>query len=98
MLAVFTTFKLLAEIALLSFLGQWIVGLLAGANKAANPFYRALQLVGLPWIRAARWLTPRAVPDRHLVKVAMILLSSIWAVSAVGKVSICLQIGVARCQ
>lgn len=98
MLAVFTTFKLLAEIALFALLGQWLVGLLAGANKAGNPFYRVLQLLGLPWIRTARWLAPRILPDRHLIWVAVILLLLVWAVSAVGKVSICLQIGVALCR
>ena len=98
MLAVFITFKLLAEIALFALLGQWLVGLLAGANKAGNPFYRALQLVGLPWIRTARWMAPRIVPDRHLPWVAIAILLLIWAVAAVGKVGICLQIGVALCQ
>ncbi|UUZ63401.1 hypothetical protein LP417_28315 [Polaromonas sp. P1-6] len=53
MLAVATTVKLLAEIALLALLGQWVVGLLSGPARERNPFYRVLQLVGRPWVRAA---------------------------------------------
>ena len=98
MLFVVTTFKLLAEIALLALAGQWMLGLLAGQSRNTNPFYRVLQGVGKPWMLAARWLSPRAVLDRHLPLVAVLLVALIWLVAAVGKVSICLQIGVALCR
>jgi predicted Zn-dependent protease len=52
MLAVAATAKLLTEIALLALAGQWAVGLLAGAGKGGNPFYRVLQGVGRPWVKA----------------------------------------------
>ena len=98
MLVVATTFKLLAEIALFAFAGQWMLGLLAGEGRNTNPFYRVLQLVGKPWMVAARWLSPRVVLDRHLPLVAVLLVALIWLVAAVGKVSICLKIGVALCR
>jgi hypothetical protein len=98
MLVVATTFKLLAEIALLAMAGQWILGWLAGEGKNANPFYRVLQLVGRPWLRAARWCSPRVVLDRHLPFVAVLLVVSIWLVATVVKVSICLNIGVVLCR
>lgn len=98
MLAVATTFKLLTEIALFALLGQWMVGLLVGANRASNPVYRVLQLVGRPWIRAARWLSPRVVLDQHLPWVAVLLLFFTWVVAAFAKVAICLQIGVVLCR
>lgn len=98
MLAVVTTVKLLAEIALLALFGQWAVGLLAGSARANNPFYRLLQLLGRPWVRAARWLSPQVVLDRHLPLVAFLILLFIWGGAAFAKVSICLQIGVALCQ
>jgi hypothetical protein len=97
MLLVATTFKLFAEIALLAMAGQWILGRLAGVGKSTNPFYRVLQLVGKPWMLAARRLSPRVVLDRHLPLVAVLLAVSIWLVAAVVKVSICLKIGVALC-
>jgi len=98
MLAVATTVKLLAEIALLALLGQWLVGLLSGPARERNPFYRLLQLVGRPWVRAARWLSPAVVLERHLPLVAFLLLLLIWGAAAVAKISICLQIGVALCK
>ena len=98
MLAVATTFKLLTEIALFALLGQWMVGLLVGANRVSNPVYRVLQLVGRPWIRAARWLSPRVVLDQHLPWVAVLLLFFTWVVAAFAKVAICLQIGVVLCR
>lgn len=98
MLAVATTFKLLTEIALFALLGQRMVGLLVGANRASNPVYRVLQLVGRPWIRAARWLSPRVVLDQHLPWVAVLLLFFTWVVAAFAKVAICLQIGVVLCR
>ena len=98
MLAVATTVKLLAEIALLALLGQWLVGLLSGPARERNPFYRLLQLLGRPWVRAARWLSPAIVLERHLPLVAFLLLLLIWGAAAVSKISICLQIGVALCK
>lgn len=98
MLVVATTFKLLAEIALFALAGQWILGLLAGEGKSTNPFYRVLQLVGKPCLLAARWLSPRVVHDRHLPLVAVLLVASIWLAATLGKVGICLKIGVALCR
>lgn len=98
MLFVATAFKLLAEIALLAMAGQWMLGLLAGDNKSANPFYRVLQLVGKPWMLSARWLSPRVALDRHLPLVAVLLAALIWLVATAGKVGICLNIGVALCR
>ena len=98
MLAVAITVKLLAEIALLALLGQLLVGLLSGPARERNPFYRVLQLLGRPWVRAARWLAPAVVLERHLPLVAFLVLLLIWGGAAIAKISICLQIGVALCK
>jgi hypothetical protein len=98
MLLVATTFKLLAEIALLAMAGQWILGRLAGEGKSTNPFYRVLQLVGKPWLLSVRWLSPRRVREQHLPWLAVFLAVSIWLMATAGKVSICLKIGVALCR
>lgn len=98
MLVVATTFKLLAEIALLALAGQWMLGLLAGEGKNTNPFYRVLQLVGKPWMLVARWLSPRVVLERHHQSVAALLAALIWLVATIGKVGICLKIGLALCR
>jgi hypothetical protein len=98
MLLVTTTCKLLAEVALFALAGQWILGLLAGEGRGANPFYQVLQLMGRPWMRAARWVSPRVVLDRHLPLAAVALVALIWVLASVVKVSICLNIGVALCR
>ncbi|MGA8785763.1 MAG: hypothetical protein WB542_10585 [Polaromonas sp.] len=97
MLAVVVAIKLIAEIALLALFGQWMLGRLSGAARDKNPFYALLQLLGRPWVRAARWVSPRAVLDRHLPPVAFFILLLIWGGASFAKVSICLQIGVALC-
>ncbi|AYQ29207.1 MULTISPECIES: hypothetical protein [unclassified Polaromonas] len=98
MLAVAITVKLLAEIALLALAGQWLVGVMAGGAKGSNPVYRVLQLVGRPWVKAARWISPPVVMERHLPLVAFLVLLLVWAVAAIAKVRICLEIGVALCK
>ena len=98
MLFLVTTVKLLAEIALFALLGQWVIGLLAGDACYRNPFYRVLQLLVQPWMKAARWFSPRVVLDRHLPLVAFLVLLLLWGGATVAKVSICLQIGVALCK
>lgn len=98
MLALATTAKLLAEIALLALAGQWVVGLFAGAGRDTNPFYRVLQLAGAPWVKVARWISPQVVMDRHLPLVAFLVLLLVWAAAAIAKIRICLEIGVALCK
>ena len=75
-----------------------ILGWLAGKGKNTNPFYSVMQLVGKPCMLVARWLSPRVVLDRHLPLVAVLLVALTWLVATVGKVSICLKIGVALCR
>ena len=98
MLIFFTTLKLIAEIALLALAGQWLTGLMSGAARNANPFYTLLQLLGRPWICAARWLSPRVVLDRHVPLVAFFLLLLMWAAASFSKVIICLRMGVDLCK
>jgi hypothetical protein len=98
MLTVVTVIKLISEIALLALFGQWLIGLMSGAARARNPFYALLQLLGRPWIRAARWLCPRVVLDRHVPLVAVFFLLLVWIMASFAKVGICLQIGVALCK
>ena len=98
MFALAITVKLLAEIALLVLLGQGIVGLMSGAARDRNPFYRVLQVAGRPWVRVARFLSPRVVLDVHLSLVAFLILLLVWSGATVAKVTICIQLGVASCK
>lgn len=98
MLLLVSSFKLVAEIALLALAGQWLLGLLAGARRDSNFFYRLLQVMTRPFVRGARWLTPRIVLDRHVPLVAFLLLGFVWVFSTLAKVRICLEIGVQACR
>ena len=60
MLLLATAVKLIAEIALMALLGQWLVGLLAGAGRDGNFFYRLLGVLTGPFVRLARVLSPRS--------------------------------------
>lgn len=98
MLALVTAVKLVAEIALMALLGQWVLGLLAGARREKNLFYQLLQIMGRPFVAVARFLSPRFVAERHLPLVAFLLLAFVWLGVTVLKIQICLQVGVEHCK
>ncbi|WP_088280127.1 hypothetical protein [Ideonella sp. A 288] len=98
MLLLVSSVKLVAEIALLAFAGQWLLGLLAGKRRDSNLFYRLLQVLTTPFVRAARLITPRLVLDQHLPLVAFLVLAFAWVVATISKVSICLETGVNLCR
>lgn len=98
MLFAASTIKLIAEIALLALFGQWVLGLLAGAKKDSNLFYQILQIVGKPFVVAARFITPKQIIDRHVPLVAFLLLLFVWIGSTLMRIRICLEIGVELCK
>ena len=90
--------KLLAEIALLALVGQFLLGLLAGRRRDSNFFYRILQVITSPVVRGVRLIAPRAVLDRHLPLACFVLLASIWMTVTIVKIDVCLRIGVEQCR
>ena len=98
MLLVVTALKLITETALMVLLGQWLLGVLAGARRDGNLAYQLLQIVGRPFVALARLVSPRFVVERHLPLVAALLLGFAWLALTLAKIRICLQIGVASCQ
>ncbi|NUP85738.1 MAG: hypothetical protein HUU30_08290 [Burkholderiaceae bacterium] len=99
MLLLVSSVKLVAEIALLAFAGQWLLGLLAGARREQNLFYKLLQVLTNPFIRGARWVAPRRIViDRHLPLVAFLLLAFAWLAATITKISLCLESGVNLCR
>ena len=89
MLTLVLALKLIAEIALLALFGQWVLGFISGSAK---------KLTGRPWVRAARWISPQRVADRHLPLVAFLILLLVWLAASVAKINICLRLGMASCQ
>lgn len=70
--------RALVEVALLALLGQGLLALLAGARRDTNPIYILFKVVTKPAIRAARWVTPKLVIDKHIPFVAFFLLFWLW--------------------
>jgi hypothetical protein len=77
--------RALVEVALLALLGQGLLALLAGARRDTNPIYVLFKIVTKPAIRAARWITPRLVLDKHIPFVAFFLLFWLWIFLAYAK-------------
>jgi hypothetical protein len=98
MLLLVTAVKIVAEIALMALLGQWLLGLLAGPRRDTNFFYRLLKVLTDPFVRGARLISPRVVIDRHVPAVAFLLLGMVWAAATLSKIQICVQIGVQACK
>lgn len=98
MLLAINIVKLIAEIAGFALLGQWLVGLLAGDGREKNFFYQLLAVIGRPLVAAARWITPKAVLERHLPLVAFLVMLMVWIVTVLMKIEHCLKIGVRLCQ
>lgn len=98
MLAAITTVKLIAEIALMALLGQWVLGLLAGAKRETNIFYQLLAIMGRPFVAVARMVSPKFVVERHLPLVAFFLLVFVWLGVTILKIQTCLQVGVELCK
>jgi hypothetical protein len=93
MLTVALAVKLIAEIALLSFIGQFVLGLLAGANRERNLVYQFFQVLTKPFTRLMRAITPKAVIDRHVPLAACMALLSVWVLATIAKIDLCVQAG-----
>lgn len=98
MLLLVSSIKLVAEIALMAFMGQFLLGLLAGAKRDSNLFYGMLDVLTRPFVRFARLITPRVVLDRHVPLAAFLLLAMIWLVATGLKINLCVQLGVQHCR
>lgn len=81
--------KLLAEIAILAALGEWCLGRLLGARRAANPFHALLHATTLPLRKVAACLPPARLPAGWRVFIVAALLAAIWAGALAWKVALC---------
>jgi hypothetical protein len=98
MLLIVSSVKLVAEIALMALAGQFVLGLLAGARRDDNFFYRLLQVLTNPFVKGVRRITPRVVIDRHIPLATFVLIAVVWLAVTIVKINLCLQIGVQSCR
>ena len=81
--------RTLVEVAGYSLLGQGILALLAGQRRHDNLFYKILETITRPVVRAVRYVTPRLVIDAHIPFLAFFLLFWLWIALAVAKRYLC---------
>lgn len=98
MLLLISIAKLVLEIALLSLLGQWVVGLLVGAKREQSMVYTLFGVLTGPFVRSVRWITPKMVIDRHVPLATFVLLLMAWVGVTAAKISTCLELGVQACR
>ena len=98
MLLFVSAVKMIAEIALMALLGQWVLGLLAGRKRESNFFYQLLGILTKPFVKGVRMITPQAVLDRHIPLATFVLLSMTWFVATLTRISICVEIGIQACR
>ena len=70
--------RALVEVALLSLLGQGLLGLLAGSRRHTNTVYRLFVLITSPFVKVVRRIAPPQIIDRHLPVVAFFVLFWAW--------------------
>jgi len=81
--------RVLVEVAGFSLLGQGVLALLAGKQRHANLFYRILDVITAPVVKAVRCITPRFIIDAHIPILAFFLLFWLWIMLAVAKRYLC---------
>ena len=70
--------KAIVEVAGFAYIGQALVAAFAGARRGENIIYQVFKIITGPVTKAARFLSPRFVPDRHVPFVAFAILLWIW--------------------
>ena len=90
--------KLVCEVALLCLLGRGVLSVLAGPQRAGNPFYALLRTASQPWVRGVGWLTRARQPRPHHAWGAFALLTTAWLLLTWAKVDLCVRLGVGHCR
>ena len=70
--------KAIVEVAGFAYIGQALVAAFAGARRGENIIYQVFKIITGPVTKAARFVSPRFVPDRHVPFVAFAILFWIW--------------------
>jgi hypothetical protein len=89
--------KSLAELGAMFILGQGILYVLAARNRDTNMFYQLFRVITRPLYAATRAITPRAIVDRHIPYLTLILLFWIWVFATYMKIDLC-KSGGAQCE
>lgn len=97
MLQIVTVAHLVVWIALLALAGQLVLGVLAGARREGNFFYKLLETVASPFVKLTRRIAPRAVVDRHVPLLTLVVLGVAVVLLSIARIGLCLESGVNAC-
>jgi hypothetical protein len=93
-----TLVQLMLYIPLLALLGQGLLFVLAGQRRDTNFFYQLLKLLSKPFTAVVRRLTPAKVADHHVPLVTFLLLTVVYVVVTLERISLCLRVGMEMCR
>lgn len=85
--------QLVLYIALLAFMGQGLLHVLAGPGRLNNVFYRVLQLVGSPFTRVLRRLLPSTFSDAQVAWLCFVLLAILYVAVTLARADVCVTNG-----
>jgi len=83
--------KALVELAGLFVAGQGLLYLLAGRKREGNLFYELFKVLTRPLYAAVRFVTPKAIVDRHIPIVTFIVLFWVWVILTFAKIQLCAE-------
>ena len=83
----------LTEVAGLMLLGRGLLWLFGPKARQGNFVYDLLTIGTTPFIRLARKMSPRFVPDAHVPAIAFFLLFWLWIGLAIAKAAVCASRG-----
>lgn len=90
--------KMLTEVALLALLGRWLLGLLVGANREGNVFWRLLDVVVSPVLNGLGRLSQGRLQAPGQARWAAVLLLLVWMLATSAKIYHCLALGPGACR
>ena len=84
-----TVLRGLVEVAGMMLLGRGLLWLFGPKARRGNFIYDLLTIGTAPFIRLARKMSPRFVPDAHVPAIAFFLLFWLWMGLGIAKAAMC---------
>jgi hypothetical protein len=94
-IVIITTLAALFQVAWIMLLLRGVMWLF-GPKARNNVVYGIFTVGSMPFIRFARAIMPRAVPDAYIPAIAFLMVFGMWVALAVGQQALCVQRG-AQC-
>lgn len=91
MLFIVSYLIIISEIALLAYVGQAILFILAGDKRDGNFVFKLLKMITAPMTAAVRFISPRIILDRHIPLAAFLLLFMLRIGLKAAKIQILMQ-------